>query len=169
MKDAARPEVLKNGRIFDKLHDISMKEIVGVGSEDDGMVSLKLFGINLFSAVIDPFDLFSEIELVMNRAIFRIKKKKDPEIFEALILKALKRVILKERHAQATPLRRSQLLHERLTRDAENCVLNVKPNMNDELDFFHDRLLLKERRLTISLCPFLNSIKALFFFPFASI
>jgi len=96
MKDSARPEVLELRGLFDHLHDALMKEIVGVGSENDRMTSLKLFGINLFSAVIDPLDLFSEIELVMNRAIFRIKKKKDPEVFEALILKALKRVILKE-------------------------------------------------------------------------
>ena len=96
MKDSARPEVLKLRGLFDCLHDALVKEIVGVGSEDDGMVSLKLFGINLFSAVIDPLDLFSEIELVMNRAIFRIEKKKDPKIFEVLILKALERVILEE-------------------------------------------------------------------------
>ena len=82
MKDSARPEVLEVRGVFHKLHDVSMKEIIGVGSKDDSIIGVKLLCIIRFSSVINSRDICFEFELFVNAPIFRIEKKQDLKVAE---------------------------------------------------------------------------------------
>lgn len=82
MERPACAKILEFGGVSHKLHDVSMKEIIGVGPEDNDMIRLKLFCIEQFSGIIDPNNVFRRIKSRMICPVFWIQEKQDPEIFE---------------------------------------------------------------------------------------